>query len=214
MADALGNLPRRLVAELMTGGAAAGLQVPDPLGLALDVRRNTIAAAAGAGELALVRHAEQRQPITRRIVFRRRAWIRRDHRLQVEDLPRRGLHLWRVDEAVAADPHGVGGFREIRKEVASAIVCHDNLGKLRRQLCGFRDHPYARFRSRRAGDDSADVVSVDADRVAGPLAGAAHRQRGRKDDEPDHHGAHLQHTCHRHNRLRLNPRCYGDGSRP
>src|SRR5207247_9914351 len=104
MADALGNLPRRLVAELMTGGAAAGLQVPDPLGLALDVRRNTIAAAARAGELALVRHAEQRQPVTRRIVSRRRAWIRRNDRLPIEQPPRRSLPLCLAYEAAAAHP--------------------------------------------------------------------------------------------------------------
>ena len=115
-------------------------------------------------ELALLRDLQHRVPVDRRVVFRRRGGVRRDDRLEVEDLSGRRLHLRRVDEAVAAHPHAVGGFREIGNEVAPAVVGDHDLGELRGQVGRLRDHPHARFRAVRAGHDAAEIGGADADR--------------------------------------------------
>ena len=50
----------------------------------VDPRRDPVARRARARKLALVRHAQQREPVAGGIVLRRRARIRRDDRRQVE----------------------------------------------------------------------------------------------------------------------------------
>ena len=176
-AERLRDLARPFGAELVTRGAAARLQAANPVGLALDVRRDAVAARRVAGELALLRHADQREPVAGGIVLGRRARIRRRDRRQVQGLARRRLHLRRVDQAVAADPDVVGGFRQIGEQVAAAIVGDDDLDELRRQIGRFRDHPDAGLGSLRGRDDAADVVGVDANRIAGSLAGAHQSRR-------------------------------------
>src|SRR3977135_3820079 len=57
-AEALRDLTRALCAQLVTGGASTRLQTPDPVGLALHVRRDAVAARRVAGELALLRHTD------------------------------------------------------------------------------------------------------------------------------------------------------------
>src|SRR4029077_3367428 len=68
--DALGNFARGLVAHLMTARAAVRVDdLANPLALALDVRSDSVSARPGAGEIALGRHLQQREPVQRGIVF-------------------------------------------------------------------------------------------------------------------------------------------------
>ena len=57
------DFPRGLGAERMARGAAARFHAADPIALALHVRRDAVAAVAGAWEFALGRHLHQRQPV-------------------------------------------------------------------------------------------------------------------------------------------------------
>src|SRR5262245_38169252 len=50
-----------------------------------------------AAELARLWNLHHRIPINRRIVLRRRRFVRRHHRLQVEDFARAGFNFWRID---------------------------------------------------------------------------------------------------------------------
>src|SRR5437773_4531672 len=76
-----------------------------------------------------------------RVVFRRRARIRSDHRRQVHDLTRRGLNLRRIHQPITAHPHTVARLRKIGYEVAPTIVGDNDLDKFGGQLGRFRDHP-------------------------------------------------------------------------
>ena len=81
--ESLGDLARRLAAELVTGPAAIGLHQTQPLRLALHVRINAIALRSGSGEFVLLRNLDQGIPIIGGIVFRRRARVRRHDRRQI-----------------------------------------------------------------------------------------------------------------------------------
>ena len=184
--ERLGDLPRRLVSELMTGPAASRLEVPQPLRLAADLRRDAVAGRPAARELALVGHAQQREPVAGRVVLGRRARVGRGDRGQVHDLSRRRLDLRRIDQAVAAHPDAVARLREVGQDVPPPVVGDHDPGELRRQLGRLRDHPHARLGSARAGDGAADVVGVDRDRITGGggWAGAgAREQRDHSDRE-------------------------------
>src|SRR5689334_22698672 len=56
----------------------------------------------------------------------------------------------------SSDPDAIAGFRKIGDDVPPAIVRHDNLGVLRREVMRFRDDPDTRLRSLRARDRSLD----------------------------------------------------------
>ena len=119
--DARRNRARRRAAHLMAAGAAVGVDdVANPLALALDVRRDAVALVTGAGEIALRRHLQQREPVLRRVVLCRRLLVRRRDRLQVDDLSRRRFHFRRIDEPVAADPDVVFAGRQIGHDEAAA----------------------------------------------------------------------------------------------
>ena len=164
--ETLGDLPRGLGADLMASAAA---HLVEPIGLALHFLRNAVALGACAGELALVRHLCQRIPVAGRIVFRRRARVRRRHSGQVQNLAGAGLHLRRIDQPVAAHPHVVGRFRKIRYQVAAPIVGDHDPGELGGQVSRFRDHPDARLGPAWAAHHPAKVVVVDPDGFAGEL---------------------------------------------
>ena len=83
-AERLRDLARPLGAELVTRGAAAGLQPLNPVGLALDVRRDAVAAGPVPGNSLLSGHADQGEPVAGWIVLGRRARIRRHDRRQVQ----------------------------------------------------------------------------------------------------------------------------------
>ena len=85
------DFPRGLGAERMTRGAAARFHAADPIALALHVRRDAVAAVAGAGELALRRHLHQRQPVRRRVVLSRGRRRARRHRFEIQGLAPGGL---------------------------------------------------------------------------------------------------------------------------
>ena len=70
---------------------------------------------------------EQREPVAGRVVLRRGVRVRRDHRREIQRLARRGRHLWRIDQPVAAHPHRVAGLRQIGQQVAALIVGDDDL---------------------------------------------------------------------------------------
>jgi len=98
------------------------------------------------------------------VILRRRRFVRRGHRCQIQLLAGRALHLRRIDEAVAAHPHVVISFRQIGDDVATLVVGDDDADETHRQIARFRDHPNAGFRPLRPGDHAADVVVVDRDR--------------------------------------------------
>jgi len=59
------------------------------------------------------------------------------------------------------------------QHIAALVIGDDHLGHLGAEISGLGDHPYARFRAGRSGHDTADIISVDRDRVLGAkLAGA------------------------------------------
>src|SRR6202043_1397377 len=62
-AELLWNDARRLVAELMAGVAAIGLELVRPLQLALHLGGHSVAVRPGAGEHALVRNVAHRVPV-------------------------------------------------------------------------------------------------------------------------------------------------------
>ena len=148
----------RLVAELVAGIAAVGLERGQPLALALEADRHAVAARSGAGEQALVRNLEHRVPVLRRIIFRRRRRIRRRHRGQVENLAGRGCLLGRIDQPIAAHPDVVIGLRQIRQHVAALIVGDDDLDEFGRQVGGLGDHPDAGLRPARARHHAAEIA--------------------------------------------------------
>ena len=79
-----------------------------------------------------------------------------------------------VDQPVAAHPDLVFGFRQLGDQVAPLIVGHHDLGELGGKIGRFRDHPHARFRPARSGDDAADFGRADLQRaVAGRATASA-----------------------------------------
>ena len=171
MAELLRNRPRRLVAELVTRVAAVGLDDVEPLGLALQGDRDTVALGSRAGELALLRHLEHRIPVDRRVVFRRRGRARRRRGIEVEGLPGHGPNLGRIHEPVAAHPYAVTGLRKLGHDIAPAIVGDHDLGELGGKVGGLSDHPDAGFRAVRAGDHAAEITRAHLDRRVGGLLG-------------------------------------------
>jgi hypothetical protein len=161
--EILRDRARRLVAELVAGVAAIGLDHIEPLRLASDVGRHAVALRPGARKLALVRHLQHRIPVDRRIIFRRCGGARRRHRGEVEDLAGRGRDLGRVDETVAAHPDIVIGLRQFRQHVAALNVGHHDLGEPGRKIGGLGDYPDAGLRPVRAADNTTEIAVTDAD---------------------------------------------------
>src|SRR5204863_8099980 len=88
--DARGNRARRRSTELVAARAAVGVDdVPDPLALALDFRRDAVALVTGAGEIALRWQLQHREPVLRRVVLRRSLLVGSRDGLEVHDLARR-----------------------------------------------------------------------------------------------------------------------------
>ena len=172
-AELFRNLAHALGADLVARRAAARLERSNPLRLRLHGRRDAVPGVTGAGKLALVGHFHQREPVACRVVLGGRPRIGRRHRREVQDLAGHRLHLRRIDEPVSAHPHVVAGLRQIREEIAPAIVGDDDLHELRRQVGGLRDDPHARFRPFRPRHGAAEVVVVDRNRAARLLS--AHR---------------------------------------
>ena len=176
--DARGNRARGRATQLVAAGAAVGVDdVADPLALALDVRRDAVALVTGAGEIALGRQLQQREPVERRVVLRGGLLVGRRRRLQVDDLSRLGLHLRRVDQPVAADPHVVLACRQVGDDVPAAVVGDDALDQARRCASRFRDHPDAGLGAIGARDHAANIVVINA---RGRASLARHADRGRR----------------------------------
>src|SRR5262249_33617541 len=95
------------------------------------------------------------------LVGARPALVARRIRREIELLAGLAAHLRRVHEPIAAHPDLVVRIRQVRDDVAAAIVGDDDLGILGRQLGRFRDHPDAGLRPIRAGHYAADVIVVD-----------------------------------------------------
>ena len=198
-AELFRDLTRPLGAKLVTRGAAARLHAPDPLGLTLDVGRNAVAARRVAREIPFLGHPYQRKPVAGRIVFRGRAWIRRDNRRQVHRLAGRHLYFGGVHQTVAAHPDGVARARKIGQQVAPAIVGDHDLDELRRKILRLRDDPDACLRPVCAGDEATDIVGVDGNRAAGRLTGVDRGlRRGQQQSDADRHRACVQPTHRLH----------------
>ena len=165
-----GNGAGRELAELVAADAAVVLHAVEIVG-DLHVRRRVLAA-----EELRIRDLHHRVPVDRRIVFRRLRLVRRQHCGQVELLAGLALHLRRVDEAVAAHPDVVVGFRQIGDDVAALIVGDDALDVAHRQVARFRDHPDAGLGTAGAAHDAADVIIVDGHRRGGRLLRAGWRR--------------------------------------
>src|SRR4029453_13909590 len=167
-AEDLRDLPRRLVPELVARRAACRLEVRDPLRLAAHRLGDAVAARSRAGELALVRHGYQCEPVVGRVVLRGGSRIWRDDRGEVQRVARYRLHLWRINETVAANQDVVGCLRQIRHNIPTLSVGDDDPVHLRWQIRRLGDHPDASFGPARAGYDAADIVGIDGDGGAHP----------------------------------------------
>ena len=126
-----------------------------------------------AVELIRGRDLQHRVPIDRRIILRGGGIVGRRHGGEVQTLARLAVGLGGIDQAIAAHPYFIFGFRQVRQHVAALVVGHHHLGKSGAQLVGFRDHPDAGFGAVRALDDAADRFAVDRD----ALRAQAHRCR-------------------------------------
>ena len=151
----------------MAGVATVGLDDVEPLALALQLDRHAV--GAGAGKQALVRNFEQRIPIDRRIVFRGRGRARRRRGVQVDVPAGFGLHLRRIDETVAANPHTVFRLRQIGYQVTPMVVGDDDLGEFGRKIGRLGDNPDTCFRSGWTGNHAAKVAVADPDLRQGGL---------------------------------------------
>ncbi len=182
------QLARPLASHLVTAEAGVVLHEPDVLRLALEVRVDPVPLRAGAGELALGRDSDQREPVPGRVVLRRGAWIRRGDRLQAQRRPGLRPLLRRVDQPVPTHPDVVARLRQVGEEVAPVVVGHHDLGELRREVRGLGDHPHPRLGAARTRHHSRDVVAIDR-RLSGDELRAARAAR------PEQRGGR-----HRHNR--------------
>src|SRR5437016_12825433 len=96
----------------------AGLDAVEPLALARHRPER---------KLARLGHAQEREPVQRRVVLRRLLRRRRGHCGEIHDLAARGWNLRRVDQAVAAHPQAVLRLRQARNHVPAFVVGDDNL---------------------------------------------------------------------------------------
>ena len=118
-----------------------------------------------AAEILGRRNLQQREPVDRRVIMRRRRLVRRRHRGQIDLLAGLGAQFWRIHQPVTADPDLVVHLRrQVGDHVAALVVGDDDLGEFRRQLRGFRDHPDAGLGPVRTAHHPADVVIVDGNR--------------------------------------------------
>ena len=85
--------------KLVATDAVAVLDCGEPVALGVICRNVALAA-----ELAFVWDLQHRIPIDRRVVLGSRRFVRRLDGGQIELLARLAIHLWRVDEPVAAHP--------------------------------------------------------------------------------------------------------------
>ena len=144
------------IAELVAEVAAA-LDVENPMSLRRHRGRNPVAALARAGELALRRRLQQREPIVAGIDLRGLGRRARDLGSEIERrVAGTPLDLVRIGEAVAAHPDVVRGVRQLRQHVATGIVGHDDLDERRLELARLGDDPHAGLGPARARDDAAD----------------------------------------------------------
>ena len=95
------------------------------------------------------------------IVLRGRGVVRRFHGREIEVCAGLAVDLGRIDQAIAAHPDLVFGFRQIRHHVAPRIVGDDDLGKLGRQVGGLGDHPHAGLGAAGSANDAANIIGVD-----------------------------------------------------
>ena len=185
-----GDSARRFLAELMTTDAVGVVHALDP-SRARDVLWNV----GRAAEVLLRRNLHHGVPVDRRIVVRRGPIVRCRNGCVVDGLAGLGVHLRRVDQAVAAHPDLVVGDRQIGDDIAALIVGDDALGVAGRQVGGFGDHPDAGLRSARARHHPADVVGVDRNRC-GLLCARRHRHCSGQRDGGHRRIQHLS-ECHR-----------------
>ena len=150
--------PRRQLAELMTADAGLVLDRGQPIGL-----RQFVGNVALAVELIRGRNLQHREPINRRIILRGGRVVGRRRGGEVQTLARLAVDLGGIDQAIAAHPYFIFGFRQVRQHVAALVVGHHHLGKTGAEVVGFRDHPDAGFGAVRAFDDAADRFAVDRD---------------------------------------------------
>src|ERR1700730_16580960 len=80
-------------------------------------------------------------------------------------LPGIGFDLSGVDKAVAAYPDFVLGLGKIGQHITPLVVRDHAAGEPRRQIPGFRNHPYPGLRTAGAAHHAADIVVVDGDRI-------------------------------------------------
>jgi len=74
-----------------------------------------------------------------------------------------GRLLGGIDQTISAHPYVVMRLRQIRHDVAPALVGDRNLREAGAELTGLRDDPHAGFGTEAARDDAADVIIVDFD---------------------------------------------------
>ena len=178
-----GNLPGRLVPELVAREARPVLQLAKEFRLTPHIRRDAVAGRSRARKLRLVRHLDQREPVPCRVVLRGGVRIRRHHGREVHRLAWSRIDLGGIHESVPPDPDAVGRLGQIGNQIPAAIVGDHDLGEARRQLSRFRDDPDAGLGPFRSAHDAANVVAVNRHRLTALLTRARGCQR---DDEHEH----------------------------
>ena len=149
------NRARRQLSKLVAADTAVVLHQEHPV-----VGLHIVGNIALAAELVGRRHLQHRVPVDRRIILRRRFFIRRRNRSEIERCARLCIHMRGINEAVAAHPNLVFRFRQIRQRIAPGIIGHDHLCKTRRQILRLGDDPHARFRPLGPAHDARNIISA------------------------------------------------------
>src|SRR5262245_24225965 len=123
----------------MTGGAATRLDRPDPVRLALDVRRDAVTLRTGAWKFSRFGDAQHREPVAGGVILCGRVVVRGDDGAKIHRLPGLGSNIGGIDESVAADEQRVLRSWKIRQQVPSLVVRHDDLGEWRGEIVRPRD---------------------------------------------------------------------------
>ena len=185
--------PGELVAELMAE-VAIGLDGVNPVVLRLHEGRETVSAGSGTREHGRGRRLEQRQPVVAGVDLG--GFLGGLGGIDVEhDVVRVGLHLGLggIAEAVAADPHLIGGVGELRKGEAALIVGDDDLDEPGGELIGLGDDPDAGLGTFFALDRAGDVAGggLPVGRGVSATAKQARGERGDDRDADDRGAFHL-----------------------
>ncbi len=139
------------------------------------------------GNSLFCRNLQHRIPVDTGIILGRGGGVGRGHRAEVQQMARRALLLRRIDQAIAPHPDAVICLRQVRHEIAPAIIGDHDLGEFGREIRRLGDHPDPGLGSVQSADDAAQIARADMERRVrllrhgGAAAAGPKRERGQRD---------------------------------